>query len=78
MFYYFPDIAKFHGHWSLNRKHGERGRSFRPQIISPTPSKHISTIPKTRGELPYEEHMGCATSWGHIFKRKFRKGHDNF
>ena len=80
MVYYFPDITKFHGHWSSNRKVTRGGggeRSFRPQIILPTPSKHISTIiPKTGGgggELPYEEHIGVCHELGSHFQEKILK-----
>ena len=79
MFYYFPDIAKFHGHWSLNRKHGGGGgRSFIPQIISPTPSikayQHHSKNPEGGGgERPYEEHMGVCHELGSHFQEKIPK-----
>ena len=64
MFYYFPGITKFHGHWSSNRKvtWGGGGGSFRPQIISPTPSKHISTtIPKIKESTTYQPTVPATT-----------------
>ena len=60
MFYCFPDITKFHGYWSSNRKVTWEGGGG--LIISPTPSKHISTtIPKIKESTTYQPTVTATT-----------------